>query len=86
MDPVTTDIMRNARFLGMSLRRDRDRLVVRGPKHLGWLAEALLARKGRVLAVLDTEQDPAVAAALGRLDGHVVRVKRLKREAHGPGN
>jgi hypothetical protein len=61
MDGLT--LIRAARALGFSLRADGERLVIRGPKSAGAVAQAIMDRKAEIMAML------AAAASEGvRLD------------------
>ncbi len=50
-----TPLLRSARDAGLTLRRDGNRLVIRGPSSVGALARQLLSAKAAVLAALDAE-------------------------------
>ena len=67
MEPVA--LIDHARQAGLVVRREGDRLIVRGPKRLGDLAAHLLDRKAEVMAALDAEADPGVAMALDVFPG-----------------
>jgi hypothetical protein len=58
------EFLRQARAAGLRVQADGDRLVIRGPKHAGALAKALLDRKAEVLPLLG---EPV--AGTGRWDG-----------------
>ncbi len=50
-------LLQEAEAAGLSVRVDGDRLVVRGPKKAGAIAERLLDHKAEVLKVLSAEWD-----------------------------
>lgn len=55
-----TDLLTDARALGMTVRADGERLVVRTPPSASHaLAKALIARKAEVMAMLQVEQTAA---------------------------
>jgi hypothetical protein len=62
-------LLDRARQAGLVVRREGDRLIVRGSKRLADLAVHLLDRKVAVMAALDAEADPGVALALGVFPG-----------------
>jgi len=49
------DLLARARASGLSIRREGERLVVRGPRSLGTLALEVLALKPEVLLALELE-------------------------------
>lgn len=55
---VGLKLLAQAKASGLSVRSERDRLVVRGPRSVRALAEALLADKEAVLAVLRQDAKP----------------------------
>jgi|SRR5262245_6754382 len=55
------DLLDRARQAGLVVRREGDRMIVRGPKRLADLAVHLLDRKVEVMATLDAEADVALA-------------------------
>ena len=54
---VAVSLLQEAEAAGLTVRVDGDRLVVRGPKSAGAIAESLLDHKAEVLKVLSTEWD-----------------------------
>lgn len=55
MDGSAVTILMEARALGLEVRAEPGRLVVRGPRALEIVAQRLLERKGEVLALLAAE-------------------------------
>jgi hypothetical protein len=78
-------LLHRARQAGLVVRRDGDRVIVRGPKRLQHLATQLLDDKAAVLLALEVESDPALPAVL---DGPEVAVPvpanflRVQRHVH----
>ncbi len=56
MDGLT--LLRQARAAGLAVRADGERLTVRGPRSWAGLAEALLAQKAEIVALLTEEEAP----------------------------
>jgi hypothetical protein len=56
MDGMT--LLEEARSAGLTVRAEDGRLVVRGPKRAGDLAQRLLANKDQILAALDRPDRP----------------------------
>ncbi len=54
---VAVSLLQEAEAAGLTVRVDGDRLVVRGPKSAGAIAERLLDHKAEVLKVLSAEWD-----------------------------
>ncbi len=54
---VAVSLLQEAEAAGLTVRVDGDRLVVRGPKSAGAIAERLLDHKTEVLKVLSAEWD-----------------------------
>ncbi len=54
---VAVSLLQEAEAAGLTVRVDGDRLVVRGPKSAGAIAERLLDRKAEVIEALSAEWD-----------------------------
>lgn len=70
-----TELLASAIDAGLTIHRDGDRLVVRGPRSAGDIVRRLLARKTEVLATLTPVSSPPIAlkCAYDPIPAHIIR-------------